>query len=182
MLCCTFSLLFSLKGILHETSIRWSKRHVIAEATYLLDNADCLSRESFRGFQEQEMEQNAHQKKLEEMMRTFAMSWKIVVLHPANGYPFNFWGIWYVIGNLSFKLYFMALWLFTVHYTKTHERKCEHASWFMATWTFDVICILHASSWWELALGVCMVINTFCLQQPARTTNKKKCLLLVKGM
>lgn len=64
-------------------------------ATYLLDNTDCLSVRvsAVASRQEQEMEQNAHQKKLEEMMRTFAMSWKIVVLHPANGYPFNFWGI-----------------------------------------------------------------------------------------
>ena len=111
-------------------------------------------------------------------MRTFAMSWKIVVLHPANGYPFNFWGIWYVIGNLSFKLYFMALWLFKVHYTKTHERKCEHASWFMATWTFDVICILHASVDGNLPLGyVWLLIHFVCNNQPEKRTKKSVCFL-----
>ena len=58
----------------------------------------------FRPRKAQEMEKNEAVKRMEEKMRPFAMSWKIVVNYPANGQPLDFWGTWYVIENLSCKL------------------------------------------------------------------------------
>ena len=78
----------------------------------------------------------------------------------------------------------MALWLFKVyytdHYTKTQKKEmwtCKLVHGNMDSWCHMYIACI---SWWELALGVC-IFNRFCLQQPARTKNKKGVCFLWKG-